>query len=287
MDSHSRPGPTEYVVEPYRPWRTIRWTELVDHRDLLLLLVRRDLLSRYRQTALGPAWYVVQPLLMSVVFSVVFGRIAHVSTDGAPRILFYLCSQLGWNYFVHNLNSIAGTFTSNASIFGKVYFPRLIVPLAALTSNLVALALQLAVFLAFLAAYRLWGDWKGHGIGWSILCLPALIAHVAALSLGVGLCISALTAKYRDLMHALSFVTLVWMFLTPVFYPLSEIPQSHRWLALANPMAAVVEAFRFILLGIGSIEPLAIASSAVIAAAILFAGILVFQRAERTVMDVI
>src|SRR6266511_1851918 len=137
--SHAATNPG-YVVESHRPWLMIRWRELIEHRDLLFLLVRRDLLSRYKQTVLGPAWYVIQPLLMSAVFTIVFGRIADIPTDGVPRMLFYLCSQLGWNYFAHNLNSTAGTFTSNANLFGKVYFPRLIVPLAAVTSNLLTLA---------------------------------------------------------------------------------------------------------------------------------------------------
>jgi lipopolysaccharide transport system permease protein len=284
--SHAEPT-VGYVVDPYRPWTRIPWAELVDHRDLLFLLVRRDVVSRYKQTVLGPAWYVLQPLLMSVVFTVVFSRVSGISTDGVPRMLFYLGGQLGWNYFVLNLNRTAGTFTSNAHIFGKVYFPRLIVPLAAVTSNLLALALQLGVFLLFVLGFKLFASWTGHGIGWSVLLLPVLVVQTAALSLGVGLWIASLTVKYRDLAYAMSFLTSVWMFLTPVFYPLSQIDAASRWIFLINPMTAVVESYRLVLLGVGTVDTPALLSSAAMTVAVLLTGVLVFQRTERTAMDTI
>jgi ABC-type polysaccharide/polyol phosphate export permease len=250
-------------------------------------LVRRDLVSKYKQTILGPLWHVIHPLVMALVFTCVFSRVAAISTEGAPRVLFYLAGLLAWNSFAQNLNTTSGTFTSNADLFGKVYFPRVIVPLASVMSSLIAVCLQFGVFLLFFMGYKLFASSQGYQIGWSVLLLPALVVQTAALSLGLGLWFSSLTTRYRDLQHAMPFVISIWMFLTPVFYPVSAISAGSRWLFQLNPMAAVVESYRHVLLGIGSVKALALGFSALITIAVLLSGMMLFQRAERTAVDTV
>jgi lipopolysaccharide transport system permease protein len=274
-----------HIIAPNRAWLRFDWAELLARRDLLSLLVRRDLVSRYRQTILGPAWLVLQPLALALVFSLVFGRVAAIPTDGAPRILFYLCSLFGWHCFALNLQSTSSTFSANADLFGKVFFPRLVMPLAAVLSNLVSLTIQLAVFLLFYLGYKLFQIGSGYGMGISALLLPLLVLQTAAFALGVGLWISVLTARYRDLRHAMSFLMLIWMFLTPVIYPLSKVSPDYRYLLQLNPVATMVESIRSVLLGVGTVTPLALTWSLGITIVVLVSGILLFQRAERTVVD--
>ncbi len=286
MSATSRTAaPVTHAIAPNRSWFRFDVGELWDRRDLLFLLFRRDFVSRYRQTLLGPAWHVLQPLALALVFTLVFGRVAAIPTEGAPRVLFYLAGLLGWNACSHSLQATSATFGSNADLFGKVYFPRLIVPLAAVLTSLVALGLQLGVFLVVLAGYRLVTPSSGVGMHWSALWLPLLAVEAAALGLGVGLWISSVTARYRDLKHAMPFLLLLWMFLTPVIYPLSRVPPEYRALALANPVAPVVEAFRHALLGAGAVLPGALVGSLASTLLILVSGVLIFQRTERTVVD--
>jgi lipopolysaccharide transport system permease protein len=275
-----------HVIAPNQAWFRVRIGELVEHRDLLFLLFRRDLVSRYKQTLLGPAWYILQPLATALVFSAVFGRVIAVPTHGVPRILFYLCGLLAWTFFSQTLHSTAATFSSNADLFGKVHFPRLVVPLAALMSNMVAFTLQFVVFLLFYATHKLSGH-GGFAVGWGALLFPLLVLHVAVLGLGTGLWISALTARFRDLKHAMSFMVSMWMFLTPVIYPLAEVPANLRWAVMLNPMGPVAEAFRWSLLGNGTMLPGPWLVSLVVSGLILLGGILLFQRTERTVVDTI
>jgi lipopolysaccharide transport system permease protein len=274
-----------HIIAPNRAWFRFDWAELLARRDLLSLLVRRDLVSRYRQTVLGPAWLVLQPLALALVFSMVFGRVAAIPTDGAPRILFYLCGLFGWSCFAQNLQSTSSTFSANADLFGKVFFPRLVMPLAAVLSNLVSLTVQFAVFLLFYLGYKLFQVGSGYGMGINALLLPLLVFQTAAFALGVGLWISVLTARYRDLRHAMSFIMLIWMFLTPVIYPLSKVPGEYRQLLQLNPVATMVESIRSVLLGVGTVSPIALAWSVAVTLVVLGSGILLFQRAERTVVD--
>jgi lipopolysaccharide transport system permease protein len=278
-------APVSHAIVANRTWFRFDPMELWDRRDLLLLLFRRDFVSRYRQTLLGPAWHVLQPLALALVFTLVFGRVAAIPTEGAPRVLFYLAGLLGWNACSHSLQATSATFGSNADLFGKVYFPRLIVPLAAVLTSLVALGLQLGVFLVVLGGYKLVAPSGGFGMHWSALWLPLLAVEAAALGLGVGLWISSVTARYRDLKHAMPFLLLLWMFLTPVIYPLSRVPPEYRAIALANPVAPVVEAFRHALLGAGALVPGALIGSIASTLLILVSGVLIFQRTERTVVD--
>lgn len=278
-------SPYEVVIEPSRSWVTLRTRELWEYRDLLGLLIQRDITSKFRQTLLGPLWYLLQPVLTTAVFAIVFSRIAGLPTDGLPAPLFYMCGLLGWNYFAQNLSSGGSCFVSNAHLFGKVWFPRLIVPLALVLSNLVALALQFVPLLAFMAYFKITGAADAVEWGPSLLLLPLIIAHTAALSLGVALCMSAATAKYRDLIHLHQYLIQIWMFATPIIYPLSAVPAKWKWVIWINPMSVPVEAFRICLLGRGQLTGLDIAISAALTVFLLAAGIALFQRVERDVVD--
>lgn len=282
----SAPRPYEIVVEPSRGWLNIRWEELWEYRDLLVLLVQRDFIARYKQTLLGPLWHIVQPVIMTLVFALIFGRIAGLPTDGIPTPLFYLCGLLAWNYFAQNITVGGATFINNAHLFGKVYFPRLIVPLAVVVANLIAFALQLIPFFSFLAFYKLTGD---HAptveVSWRMLLIPLPLLHIAAFSFGVSLLMSASTAKYRDLIHLNQFIVQVWMFATPIIYPLSQVPEQWRWVAWANPMAAPVEAFRLLFLGRGTLPLPAVLCSVALTLVVLAVGLAAFQKVERTAVD--
>lgn len=283
----TRPEPFEIVLRPETGWRSVELAGLWQYRELLSLLVWRDFVSKYKQTVLGPLWFVVQPVAMTLVFTVVFGKLAGLSTDGLPPVLFYLCGQLGWNYFAQTFSSNAGTFVSNATLFSKVYFPRLVVPVAALVSNLVAFAIQFATFAVFFLYFRYALDARGFGVDWRVIVLPLLVVQTALLSLGASLAMSALTAKYRDLTHLTPLLLQIWMFATPVIYPLSKFPPQWQWVAAINPMTPIVEAFRLLLLGAGTVEPWAVAASVATTVAVLVAGLLLFGRMEKTFVDVV
>ena len=283
----TRPEPFEIVLRPDTGWRSVELASLWQYRDLLSLLVWRDFVSKYKQTVLGPLWFIIQPLSMTLVFTVIFGKVAGLSTDGLPPVLFYLCGQLGWNYFSQNFSSNSATFVTNAGLFGKVYFPRLIVPLAALVSNLFAFAIQVATFLCFYLYFKYGRGAGGFGMDWRVGLLPLLVLQTAVLSLGVGLVMSALTAKYRDLTHLSALLIQVWMYATPVIYPLSEFPVRWRWVAALNPMTPIVEAFRLVLLGVGTVTPLHIVSSIATTVVVAVAGLMLFSRVEKTFVDIV
>lgn len=275
----------QVVLRPNRAWFRIDWAELWDYRDLLLLLVRRDLLAKYRQTILGPLWYIIQPVVMAVIFSLVFARAANLSTQSVPPLLYYLCGLLPWTYFAQCLTAIASTFTTNASLFAKVYFPRLLVPAGAAAAAFVSMALQFGTFLVFAACYHSSVPFPGVVAGWTLLLLPLLVLQTALFVLGVGLWIAALTARFRDLLHALPFIVMGWMFLTPVFIPLSEFAGGLQLIAYVNPMAPIVEGFRQLLLGTSPVAPSLIAVSIAETILLFVSGVLLFQRVERTAID--
>ena len=276
----------EVVIAPSHGWLSVDWREFWEYRDLLVLLVQRDVTSRYKQTLLGPLWFVVQPVLTAFVFAIVFGRVAGIPTDGIPGPLFYLCGLLGWTYFSQNITNAGASFVNNAQLFGKVYFPRLIVPLAVILSNLVAFAIQLVPFLLFLAYYLLFTNEGGAvQITWRVLLAVLPLLHVAVLSFGVSLLMSAASAKYRDLIHLNQFLIQIWMFATPIFYPLSKVPPKWTWIIWANPISVPVEAFRICLLGRGTLNAVEVASSVAVALLLCVAGLITFQKVERTVID--
>lgn len=284
----AKPTPPDYEIhiEARTGWLRVDWREFWEYRDLLFVLVRRDFLAKYKQTVLGPLWFIVQPLLNTLVFTIVFNKVAGIATDGIPPLLFYLCALLPWGYFAQNVTTGAATFTTNAHLFGKVYFPRLIVPVSSVISNLFALGLQFVVFFVFAAWFGLRGDavYFGPAI---LLSLPLLLI-TAALSLGLSLLISSSTAKYRDLSHLTPILVQLWMFATPVIYPLSKLTGGDgnwAWIAWMNPMAPVVEGFRYSLLGRGTWQGAMLGVSAIASVIILLLGIVAFGRAERTVTD--
>lgn len=278
--------PYQLVIRPSQSWLRIDYRSLWQYRDLLLLLVRRDFVSKYKQTVLGPAWFILQPLLTTLVFTVIFGGLARLSTDGVPPVLFYLCGLTAWSYFAQSVTSTSSTFVSNAHLFGKVYFPRLIVPLSSVLSNLLAFAIQLATFLAVYAYFKLvTAAGATFGPRPELLLFPLLVVQIAMLSLGVGLWMSALTAKYRDFAHLSGFMIQLWMYATPVIYPLSVVPEKWRWVAVLNPMTVPVESFKALFLGVGSVSPAHIGLSVAVSVCVLLTGLLAFQNVERNFVD--
>jgi lipopolysaccharide transport system permease protein len=278
----------ELRIRPDESWLWIDWRGLWEYRDLLFILVRRDFVSKFKQTILGPAWFIIQPLLTTVVFTVIFGNIAKLPTDGIPPMLFYLCGMLGWSYFANNFTGTSTTLVTNAQLFGKVYFPRLVVPLSTVLSNLFAFAIQLVLFLGFWGYFKFWTPFGAYlPLRWEVLLLPLIICQIGALSLGVGLWMSALTAKYRDFTHLSAFVVQLWMYGTPVIFPLSMIPPAWRWLVVLNPMTMPVESLKVIFLDQGSVDPLNLAISVVLCVLVLVSGLLLFQKIEQSFVDTV
>ena len=283
--NNESPEKWDKIIEPRSGWFDIHPGELWKYRDLIALFVWRDFVSIYKQTILGPLWYILQPLFTTLVFTVIFGKVAKLSTDGVPPFLFYLSGVICWRYFSDCLNNTSNTFVSNASIFGKVYFPRLTVPISVVISNLIAFAIQFFLFLCFYAYYL----YTNSSISMQpfILLLPVLILQMATLGLGFGIIVSSLTTRYRDLTHLVSFGVQLWMFATPIVYPASYIPHEWRWIQSLNPMAPVIEAFRYAFLGSGTINLTSWLVSLAITAAFLLAGVILFSRVEKTFMDTV
>ena len=278
----------QFIIEANKSWFRIPWREISEYRDLLWLLVRRDFVAKYKQTILGPAWFIIQPLLMSLMFTVIFGRVANIPTDSLPPMLFYLCGMLAWQYFAQCLKTTSTTFVHNMHLFGKVYFPRLIVPLAVVISNMLAFFIQLITFACFWLYYKYFtAAGSLIQVRPSAVLLPLLFLQTAALGLGVGLWMSSLTAKFRDFIHLSEFLTQLWMYATPVVYPLSLLSEKWRWVSILNPMSSVVECYRLALLGSGVMTFRYMAVSALITAVLLLSGILLFNRVERTFIDTV
>jgi lipopolysaccharide transport system permease protein len=277
--------PWTKIIRPNNSWFDFYLSDLWKYRDLIGLFVWRDVVSIYKQTILGPLWYFIQPLLTTTVFTVIFSSVAKLPTDGLPPFLFYLSGVIAWKYFADCLNSTSNTFVNNANIFGKVYFPRLAVPVSVVISNFIAFGIQFLLFMAFYAFY--WTRGTDIHPQTSLLLLPLLIIQMAALGLGFGIIVSSMTTRYRDLTHLVGFGVQLWMFATPVVYPVSTLPDKWRWISVANPMAPVIELFRFAFLGTGSINLRSWLISLVSTICILFAGIILFNRVDKTFMDTV
>lgn len=273
------------VIKAKSGWFDLNLWELWKYRDLIGLFVWRDFVSIYKQTILGPLWFIIQPLLTTLVFTIVFGNVAKLPTDGLPPFLFYLSGVIAWRYFADCLNGTSSTFIGNAQIFGKVYFPRLTVPVSVVISNLIAFGIQFCLFLIFYM-YYLQNSSVIHPQP-AIMLLPILIIQMAALGLGFGIIVSSMTTRYRDLNHLVGFGVQLWMFATPVVYPASSLPENWRFVLSLNPMAPVIEAFRFAFLGTGSINMRSWLISLAITACILFAGIIMFSRVEKSFVDTV
>lgn len=256
------------------------------YRDLMLLLVKRDFVAFYKQTILGPIWFFVQPLLTTLMYLLIFGRVAKLSTDGVPGLLFYIAGVTCWNYFSESLTKTSDTFIANANIFGKVYFPRLVIPLSIVLSNLIRLGIQFGLFL-IVWAYYLVTDPVVQPQWIMMALLPWLIVLMVALSLGLGIIFSSMTTKYRDLRFLLSFGIQLLMFATPVVYPLSLAPEKYRWLIVANPFTPIIETFRYVFTGRGVFDWGYLIYATVCTLFILLVGILIFNKVERTFMDTV
>jgi len=274
------------VIKPVTGWFDIHPGELWRYRDLIMLFVRRDFVSVYKQTILGPLWFLLQPLFTTLVFTIVFGRIAKLSTDGLPQVLFYLSGVVAWNYFSGCLNKTSDTFVGNAGIFGKVWFPRLAVPISIVISNLITFAIQFLLFMGFWIYFFINGS-TINPQPFLIMLLPLLIVQMAALGLGCGIIISSLTTKYRDLTQLVGFGVQLWMFATPIVYPTSRIPAKWQWIIALNPMAPIIEIFRYSFLGNATINLSHIALSVITTMVILFTGIILFSRVEKSFMDTV
>lgn len=273
------------ILRPQRTWWDLRLGELWQYRDLILLFVWRDFVAYYKQTILGPLWYLIQPILTTVVFTVIFGNIAQLSTDGLPPFLFYLAGNTVWVYFATCLTSTSTTFTSNSAILGKVYFPRLTIPISIVISNIISFGIRLGVFLGFLIYYLAIG--VKISPNWWILSLPLLILIMAGLGLGTGIIVSSLTTKYRDLQQLIGFGVQLLMYATPVIYPISSLQGNWQWLVIINPMTPVVEVFRLAFLGVSGLSPVYLWYSIGCTLVILLVGVLIFNRVEATFMDTV
>jgi lipopolysaccharide transport system permease protein len=273
------------IIHPKNEWFDIHLLDLWRYRDLIMLFVRRDFVAIYKQTILGPLWFLLQPLFSTLVFTIVFGYIARIPTDGLPQLLFYLSGIVVWQYFAGCLTKTSDTFVANSGMFGKVYFPRLAVPVSIVLTYLMTLAIQFGLFMI------LWIYYYAHGAHiyfttW-ILAIPLLVLQMAALGLGLGILISSLTTKYRDMNFIVGFGVQLWMYGTPIVYPMSQIPDKWQWLFSLNPMAAIVEIFRLALLGTGSVQLWQWGVSIVVTGMVLLAGIISFSRIEKTFMDTV
>jgi len=275
----------DVVIKPVHGWFNINFKEIVSYWDLIFLFVRRDFVVFYKQTILGPMWYIIQPLFNTLVFTLIFGKVAKIPTDGVPPFIFYLSGTVVWAYFASCLNQTGTTFVANAEIFGKVYFPRVTVPISIAITAVFQFIIQFMIFLGFFIYF--W--YVGTDIKPSIyvFTLPLIVLHMAILSVGMGLIISAATAKYRDLTFAMGFMVQLWMYLTPVVYPLSEVPDKFKIFILINPMTAVVESFRGAFLGASSLTPQDLLLSIILTILFFIGGIIVFSRVEKTFMDTV
>jgi lipopolysaccharide transport system permease protein len=273
------------IIEPRRKLLDLRLDELWRYRDLVIMFVRRDFVANYKQTILGPLWFFLQPLLTTLIYVLIFGRIAGLSTDGLPMMVFYLAGVTVWNYFAETLTKTATVFKDNAQIFGKVYFPRITMPFSIVIANLVRFFIQFSLFLAIWVYYLVTSD--ALQPKYSILLTPLLIILMGLLALGFGMIISALTTKYRDLIYLMTFGVQLLMFATPVIYPLSSIGEKYKMLILANPMTSIVETFRHAFLGSGSFSWAYLGYSAAFAVFVLLAGMIIFNKVERNFTDTV
>jgi lipopolysaccharide transport system permease protein len=264
---------------------SINFVEIWHYRDLLLMLLKRDFITFYKQTILGPLWFFVQPVLTSLIYVVLFGQVAKLSTDDLPQIAFYLSGITIWNYFADVLMKTSSVFQSNASIFGKVYFPRLIMPLSIVFSGLLKFTIQFGLFIVVVLYYTYIKE-SIHPNLW-VLMTPFLILLMAAFALGLGMIFSSLTTKYKDLNFLLAFGTQLYMYATPVVYPISAMPDQYKWIVQANPLTGIFECFRYGYLGSGHFEPSSLIFSTIFIVILLMIGVVIFNKVEKSFMDTV
>lgn len=278
----------DQVIEPRRKWYSLRLGEIYRYRDLLFLFVRRDIVSVYKQTVLGPIWFFIQPVLTSLTFTVIFGTVAGIATDGIPNFLFYLSGITIWNYFSDTLIKTSDTFVVNAAIFGKVYFPRLIVPISIAISNLVKFLIQFVLLLFVMIYYKFSGS--NIEINFYYFLVPLLIVLMGIIGLAFGIIISSLTTKYRDLKFLVNFGVQLLMYCSPIVFPLSIVTKTYpkfEFILLLNPITSIIEAFRYILLGAGIFNFYYLTLSIVFTMIFVLFAILIFNRVEKSFIDTV
>ncbi|MGI8952808.1 MAG: ABC transporter permease [Chitinophagaceae bacterium] len=275
------------VISPKKNLFDVRLKEVWRYRDLIFLFVKRDIIAQYKQTVLGPLWNIIQPILTTIMFMIVFNKIAGISTDKLPPVLFYMSSITIWNYFSACLTTASSTFTVNANIFGKVYFPRLALPIASVVSNMARFGIQFALLLSVIIYYQLTNKYFIQ-IGWHTLLIPLIAIEMALLGLGLGIIISSLTTKYRDFTVLITFGVQLLMYITPVAYPLSFLQKSgYKNFIQWNPLSPLVEGFRYAVFGVGTVNTTLFLYSAGFTLISLFAGIIIFNKVERNFMDTV
>ncbi|MDP1801674.1 MAG: ABC transporter permease [Bacteroidota bacterium] len=275
----------DLIIRPHTKWYDLRLSEILNYKDLLFLFVKRDFVSVYKQTILGPAWFFIQPIITAITFTVIFGNLANISTDGLPPVLFYLCGITLWNYLSDTLIKTADTFTANASIFGKVYFPRMIVPLSVVLSNLIKFGVQFLLFIAVWVYYLITQTTVHPNL--TLILVPFLILLMGFLGLSFGIIISSMTTKYRDLKFLIAFGIQLMMYATPIVYPLSIVPQKYKWLILANPVTSIIETFKYAFLGVGEFNWLYLLYSLCFTCVLFFLGLVIFHKVEKSFMDTV
>lgn len=274
------------VITANRPWWHIQWREIIEYRDLLWLLAKRDVTVVYKQTILGPLWFFIQPLVTALVFTVIFGKVAKISTDGIPHFVFYMSGTVIWTYFTGVLNNSGTSLIGGAALLSKVYFPRLIIPLAAIVSNLAFFLLNLAIYVA-VYLYFIFRGVALQPTGW-LLALPVLVLYTAMAGLGVGLWVAAVTTKYRDLKFALPFLLQMWMYATPIVYPASGVVDPrYRIILWANPISVAVESVRHMFTGTSTLTLQSFAIAIAITLTILISGLFIFNKVQRNFVDTV
>ncbi|GAA4822912.1 ABC transporter permease [Algivirga pacifica] len=273
------------IIEPQKSLFHLNLQEVWKYRDLLIMFVKRDFVTYYKQTILGPLWFLIQPLFTTITYVFIFGNVAKISTDGLPQILFYMAGVTAWNYFADCFNKTSTVFRDNQGIFGKVYFPRLITPLGIVVSSLLKFGIQFMLFLGIMGYFMVTGaDIQPNS---TILLLPLLVMMMAGLALGAGMIITSLTTKYRDLVFLLTFAVQLLMYATPVIYPMSTIPSEYQIFIQANPMAGIIETFRYAFLGTGAFSWELLAYDFGFMVVLLAVGTLIFNKTERNFMDTV
>jgi lipopolysaccharide transport system permease protein len=273
-------------LEKKNGWFDINLKEVWQYRDLIWLFTKRTFVLRYKQTILGPLWVILQPLMTTLIFTLVFGGIAGISTDGVPQVLFYMGGNAVWSFFAACLNGTATTFTGNANVFGKVYFPRLVSPISTVLSSMINFLIQLGMFLCFWVYYLAVGEVSPNYVG--ILMLPVVMAYLGLLGLGFGVIVSSLTTKYRDLTMLVGFGVSLWMYITPVVFPVSTLGNGGLYhLVMLNPVTCAVETFRWAFLGQGVFDPLNWGISTAVMAVVVCVGVIIFSKVEKTFMDTV
>lgn len=273
------------IIKPKNKLFDVDFKELWHYRDLFSMFVKRNIITQYKQTILGPAWFFIQPAITTIMYMIVFAGIAGISTDSLPEPMFYLAGIVCWQYFSDCLNKTSSTFTENQGIFGKVYFPRMIVPLATVASNLVRMGIQFLLFVAVYIYYIVIGVQVQPNV--YVLLLPILMLMLAGLSLGFGIIISSMTTKYRDLTILFTFIVQLWMYATPIIYPLSTMSPKRQWIMALNPVTSIVEAFKYGTMGVGTFSWMQLIYSFVFMVVILAIGIVVFNKVQRSFMDTV